>query len=112
MSRNLIAANACWVLLLAGAGLSQADEGKSVRKPLGVYAKVDIEDATAALDKLSVMPALNCHEAIAGIYESLKRLHEWELSRLKEENDMRRKIRGIYNTDGLVFKEWTSTHEC
>jgi hypothetical protein len=45
----------------------------------------------ASLDKLSVMPTLNCHEAIAGIYESLKRLHEWELSRLKEEDDMKEK---------------------
>jgi hypothetical protein len=45
----------------------------------------------ATLDKLSVMPTLNCHEAIAGIYESLKRLHEWEVSRLKEEDSMKEK---------------------
>lgn len=45
----------------------------------------------AVLDKLSVMPNLNCHEAIAGIYESLKRLHEWEVLRLKEEDDMKDK---------------------
>jgi hypothetical protein len=45
----------------------------------------------AALDKLSVMPTLNCHEAITGIYESLKRLHEWEVSRLKEEDNMKEK---------------------
>jgi hypothetical protein len=42
----------------------------------------------AALDKLSVSPGLNCHEAIAGIYESLKRLHEWEVARLKEKEEM------------------------
>ncbi|KAI9742709.1 MAG: hypothetical protein M1818_003850 [Claussenomyces sp. TS43310] len=40
----------------------------------------------AALDKLSVMPTLNCHEAIAGIYESLKRLYEWEVAKLKEKD--------------------------
>jgi hypothetical protein len=45
----------------------------------------------AALDKLSVMPSLNCHEAIAGIYESLKRLHEWEVARLKDEEAMKGK---------------------
>lgn len=39
----------------------------------------------ATLDKLSVLPALNCYEAIAGIYESLQALHTWELKRLKED---------------------------
>jgi hypothetical protein len=42
----------------------------------------------ATLDKLSVIPGLNCHEAIAGIYESLERLHKWEVARLKEQDDM------------------------
>jgi hypothetical protein len=58
----------------------------------------------AALDKLSVMPALNCHEAIAGIYESLKRLHEWELSRLKEEHDMREKSAEYITRTALCSK--------
>ncbi|KAF7873994.1 hypothetical protein EAF04_002666 [Stromatinia cepivora] len=39
------------------------------------------------LDKLSVIPGLNCHEAVAGIYCSLHKLHNWEVSRLRE-NDM------------------------
>ncbi|KAG0652994.1 hypothetical protein D0Z07_0254 [Hyphodiscus hymeniophilus] len=42
----------------------------------------------ATLDRLSVIPGLNCHEAIAGIYESLGRLHKWEVERLKEQEDM------------------------
>ncbi len=42
----------------------------------------------AQLDKLSVIPALNCHEAIAGIYESLEKLHLWEVERLKEVGEM------------------------
>ncbi|RDL39068.1 Uncharacterized protein BP5553_03408 [Venustampulla echinocandica] len=42
----------------------------------------------AALDKLSIIPGLNCHEAIAGIYESLERLHIWEAERLREQADM------------------------
>lgn len=42
----------------------------------------------AELDKLSVLPGLNCHEAIAGIHESLEKLHKWEVERLKEQDDM------------------------
>jgi hypothetical protein len=42
----------------------------------------------AQLDKLSVIPALNCHEAIAGIYESLEKLHLWEVERLKDVGEM------------------------
>ena len=45
-------------------------------------------DRLAVLDKLSVIPGLNCYEAIAGIYESLERLHKWEVVRLKEQDDM------------------------
>lgn len=42
----------------------------------------------ATLDKLSVVPGMNCHEAISGIYESLEKLHRWEVARLKEQDDM------------------------
>jgi len=42
----------------------------------------------AQLDKLSVIPGLNCHEAIAGIYESLEKLHFWEVARIKDREDM------------------------
>lgn len=44
----------------------------------------------ATLDKLS-SPGLNCHEAIAGIFESLERLHKWEVSRLAEQEDTKGK---------------------
>ena len=45
----------------------------------------------SALDRLSVVPELNLHEAIAGLYESLEKLHVWEVKRLKgsEENNGR-----------------------
>ncbi|TAQ84699.1 hypothetical protein B7494_g6973 [Chlorociboria aeruginascens] len=43
----------------------------------------------ATLDKLSVIPGLNCHEAISGIYESLEKLHLWEVGRLREQDEMR-----------------------
>ncbi|KND89751.1 hypothetical protein TOPH_05641 [Tolypocladium ophioglossoides CBS 100239] len=42
----------------------------------------------ASLDKLSIVPGLDCHEALAGIYVSLDRLHQWDLSRLREEQGM------------------------
>ncbi|KAK3359023.1 mediator of RNA polymerase II transcription subunit 1-domain-containing protein [Lasiosphaeria hispida] len=38
----------------------------------------------AVLDKLS-SPGLNLHEAVAGIYESLNRLHTWELQKARED---------------------------
>lgn len=45
-------------------------------------------ESLAVLDKLSVIPGLNCYEAIAGVYESLERLHSWEVEKLKESEDM------------------------
>lgn len=48
MSRNIIAANACLILLFAGGTLAQADDRNNVRRPLGVYAKADIETAANA----------------------------------------------------------------
>jgi hypothetical protein len=38
------------------------------------------------LDKLSVNPGLNMFEAVAGIYESLCRLHAWEVQKAREED--------------------------
>ncbi|KAI1088479.1 mediator of RNA polymerase II transcription subunit 1-domain-containing protein [Rostrohypoxylon terebratum] len=40
----------------------------------------------ATLDKLSVSPGFNCHEAIAGIWESLERLHRWDVDKLRSED--------------------------
>ncbi|KAI9172490.1 Mediator of RNA polymerase II transcription subunit [Paramyrothecium foliicola] len=42
----------------------------------------------AKLDKLSISPGLDCHDALAGVYTSLDRLYEWDLSRLKEQPEM------------------------
>ncbi|KAF6816250.1 hypothetical protein CSOJ01_03099 [Colletotrichum sojae] len=42
----------------------------------------------ANLDKLSVIPGFDCQEALAGIFESLERLHKWELSKLREDPAM------------------------
>lgn len=38
------------------------------------------------LDKLSVAPDLNCHLAIVGIWESLEKLHRWDVQKLREEH--------------------------
>jgi len=40
----------------------------------------------ATLDKLGVMPVLNLHEAIAGIYASLERLYQWDLAKVGEDH--------------------------
>ncbi len=42
----------------------------------------------AVLDKLSVVPALNLHEAIAGIFESLDKLFRWDVQKLREDPAM------------------------
>lgn len=42
----------------------------------------------ATLDKLSIFPGLDCQEAVAGIFESLERLYNWELARVKEDPAM------------------------
>ncbi|KAK7917262.1 hypothetical protein PG985_010870, partial [Apiospora marii] len=39
----------------------------------------------AALDKLSVLPTLNCYDAISGLYESFMKLHEWDMRKLRED---------------------------
>ncbi|KAI1737616.1 mediator of RNA polymerase II transcription subunit 1-domain-containing protein [Xylaria scruposa] len=39
----------------------------------------------ASLDKLSITPGLNCHEAVAGVWESLEKLHRWDVERLRED---------------------------
>ncbi|KAG5919388.1 hypothetical protein E4U42_006532 [Claviceps africana] len=45
----------------------------------------------ASLDKLSIVPGLDCHEALAGIYTSLSRLYQWDLSTLREDSAMKDK---------------------
>ncbi|TLD27253.1 hypothetical protein PspLS_05068 [Pyricularia sp. CBS 133598] len=37
----------------------------------------------AMLDKLSTIPGFSCQEALAGMHESLNRLYEWDLERLR-----------------------------
>jgi hypothetical protein len=58
----------------------------------------------ATLDKLSVIPGLNCHEAIAGIFQSLERLHLWEVERLKESQDMSGKTESLVVATAVYTK--------
>ncbi|KAL2071428.1 hypothetical protein VTL71DRAFT_12663 [Oculimacula yallundae] len=66
----------------------QAHESPLTKKLDRFAANLEI---LATLDKLSVIPGLNCHEAIAGLYESVERLHLWEVERLKETQEMAEK---------------------
>ncbi|KAL7936947.1 mediator of RNA polymerase II transcription subunit 1 domain-containing protein [Trichoderma chlorosporum] len=42
----------------------------------------------ANLDKLSIIPGLDCYEALAGIFTSLERLHHWDVANLRKESEM------------------------
>ena len=67
ISRKIIAANACWVMLLAGASLSPA----GVRAPLGVYAHVDVETAINSYTGSSAPTAAQLHAYLRQIYMGL-----------------------------------------
>ncbi|OHE91197.1 hypothetical protein CORC01_13508 [Colletotrichum orchidophilum] len=58
----------------------------------------------ATLDKLSVVPGFDCQEALAGIFESLERLHKWELSKLREDPAMSGKPERFLETTVMCTK--------
>jgi hypothetical protein len=69
MSCKRTAASACWVLLLAGASLARADAAAPVyAQPLGVYAKIDIEDAIATKCKTT---SSDHHSCLQSLYQKL-----------------------------------------
>ncbi|KAK0708745.1 mediator of RNA polymerase II transcription subunit 1-domain-containing protein [Apiosordaria backusii] len=62
----------------------QLEDGQlPLTKSLAGFA--DNFERLAILDKLSQNPGLNLYEAIAGIYESLLRLHHWEIRKVRED---------------------------
>ncbi|KAK0671839.1 mediator of RNA polymerase II transcription subunit 1-domain-containing protein [Cercophora samala] len=62
----------------------QLEDGQlPLTKSLAGFA--DNFERLAILDKLSQNPGLNLYEAVAGVYESLLRLHHWEIQKLREE---------------------------
>ncbi len=42
-------------------------------------------ETIAELDRLSNMPHFDCRAALAGIYTSLEKVHQWDMSKLREE---------------------------
>ncbi|KAJ3478658.1 hypothetical protein NLG97_g8517 [Lecanicillium saksenae] len=42
----------------------------------------------AKLDKLSIVPGLDCQEALTSMYSSLERLHEWDLEQVRKDSAM------------------------
>jgi hypothetical protein len=61
----------------------------------------------ATLDRLSVIPGLNCHEAVAGIWESLEKLHRWDVERLREEPGL-----GTKSEENLRVLALCNRHGC
>ncbi|GAP89534.1 putative glutamine synthetase protein [Rosellinia necatrix] len=61
----------------------------------------------ATLDRLSVAPGLNCHEAITGVWESLERLHRWDVERLREDPSL-----GDRSEENLRVLALCSRHGC
>ncbi|KAI0479682.1 mediator of RNA polymerase II transcription subunit 1-domain-containing protein [Xylaria cf. heliscus] len=61
----------------------------------------------ATLDKLSVTPGLNCHEAVVGMWESLEKLHKWDVERLREDPTL-----GNKSEESLRVRALCSQHGC
>ncbi|KAL6921949.1 hypothetical protein ACHAPO_002710 [Fusarium lateritium] len=58
----------------------------------------------AVLDKLSIIPGLDCHEAITGIYASLEKLHQWDVAKLREEPGMSNKSNSALSTAAMCAR--------
>jgi hypothetical protein len=63
----------------------------------------------AVLDKLSITPGLNLYEAVAGIYESLTRLHLWELQKIRDDISLEGKSDEILENLALCTKSGKPT---
>ncbi|KAI1336774.1 mediator of RNA polymerase II transcription subunit 1-domain-containing protein [Xylariaceae sp. FL0016] len=61
----------------------------------------------ATLDRLSVIPGLNCFEAVAGVWESLQKLHEWDVEKLRQDPEMAGK-----SADDLRMHSLAHSHGC
>jgi BspA type Leucine rich repeat region (6 copies) len=71
VSRNI---NACWVLILMisqSPSLSRADGLQSTARPLGVYAKVDVEDAISGFTNSASPSTAELHGLVRTLYADL-----------------------------------------
>lgn len=64
-------------------------------------------ETLAVLDKLSVEPGLNLYEAVAGIYETLDRLFQWDLQQVRNDPTQ---IQGARGEDVLVTAVQCTRH--
>jgi hypothetical protein len=71
MSRNIIFYCACFAFLLVSARTSHADDWGSVRKPLGVYAHLDIETAIKRYPGSGTPTATELHCYLRQLYADL-----------------------------------------
>ncbi|KAM3542461.1 hypothetical protein ARSEF1564_004600 [Beauveria bassiana] len=58
----------------------------------------------AKLDKLSIVPGLDCHEALASMYSSLERLYEWDLEQLRRDPAMAGKPDSLIATAAMCTR--------
>lgn len=58
----------------------------------------------AKLDKLSIVPGLDCQEALAGIYSSLERLHQWDMDKLRQDPTMAGKPSELVDNAAMCAK--------
>jgi hypothetical protein len=70
MSRNRILSNACWSLALMSVSLSPA-AGQGYRKPLGVYAHMDIEAAISRKPCSNSTSTADLHTCLTTLYSGL-----------------------------------------
>ncbi|KAM0420859.1 hypothetical protein ACHAPT_011389 [Fusarium lateritium] len=58
----------------------------------------------ANLDKLSIIPGLDCHEALAGIFVSLERLYQWDVAQLSQEPGMNGKSASALSVSAMCTR--------
>src|ERR1700690_2088089 len=71
MSGKRIISEAWWTLALLCASRSWADSPANVRKPLGIYAKVDIDDAISGYPGAATPAPAQLHSYLRGVYANL-----------------------------------------
>ncbi|TQS33787.1 hypothetical protein Golomagni_05856 [Golovinomyces magnicellulatus] len=58
----------------------------------------------AKLDKLSISPGLDCHEALAGIYQTFERLHDWDMEQLRKDPQLAGKSDAFLSQTAMCSK--------
>lgn len=71
MSRNIVASIACCALLFVCTSLSRTSDLRIIRRPLGVYAKVDIENAISAYTGSASPSPAELHSYLRMLYADL-----------------------------------------